>query len=246
MLTPAQTVFLVDVDNTLFDNDRFAADLNARLEQDFGAAERERYWALYAKLRGELGYADYLATLQESRAGLDGDPCLLQMSAFVLDYPFAHCLYPRALEAIAHLGTLGLPVVLSDGDIVFQPRKVMRSGIWDAVAGRVLITLHKERQLDMVQRRFPAGHYVMIDDKPQLLAAAKQALGAKVTTVFVDQGHYAADSENIAIDTAPDMSVERIGDLCALAWSDFHAATAPAGWTPTSENHPKRAFRSDP
>lgn len=226
MLIPDQVVFLFDVDNTLLDNDRFAADLSARLARDFGADGHDRYWALYAKLRDELGYADYLATLQAFRAGRDNDPHLLGMSSFLLEYPFAQRLYPRALEALAHLGTLGLPVVLTDGEVVFQPRKIQRSGIWDAVAGRVLITLHKERRLELVQRRFPAGHYVMIEDKPQLLAAMKQVLGAKLTTVFVCQGHYAAESEGMAINPAPDMTIGHIGDLCDLAMPDFHAANA--------------------
>ncbi|HUF21264.1 MAG TPA: HAD family hydrolase [Burkholderiales bacterium] len=226
MLTQAQVVFLFDVDNTLFDNDCFAADLSARLRREFGGAGHDRYWALYAKLRDELGYADYLAALQEFRAELDDDPRLLQMSAFLLEYPFAQRLYPRALEAIAHLGTLGLTAVLSDGDVVFQPRKIQLSGIWDAFAGRVLITLHKERRLELVKRRFPASHYVMIEDKPQLLAAMKQVLGAGLTTVFVRQGHYAAESGRIAINPMPDMTIGHIGDLCDLAMPDFHAVTA--------------------
>ena len=220
-------VFLLDVDNTLLDNDGFAADLDAHLAQAFGAAERERYWTLYADLRRQLGYADYLATLQQFRIGLDDDPALLRISAFLLDYPFAARLYPRALEAIAHLRTLGLPVVLSDGDVVFQPRKIQRSGIWDAVEGRVLIYLHKERMLPTMQQRFPASHYVMVDDKPQLLAAMKQALGDKLTTVFVRQGHYAA-AAGTTIDPAPDRTIEHIGDLCDhdLAW--FVADHAPS------------------
>lgn len=229
MVSPSQVVFLLDVDNTLLDNDRFAADLGARLEQGFGVAGRDRYWALYAKLRDELGNADYLGTLQAFRAGLDDDPDLLQMSNFLLEYPFAQRLYPGALEMIAHLRTLGLPVVLSDGDVVFQPRKIQRSGIWDAVDGCVLIYQQKERMLDAMQRRFPASHYVMIDDKPLLLAAMKRVMLERLTTVFVRQGHYAIESKDIAIDPAPDMTVEHIGDLRALALSDLHASTtAPA------------------
>ena len=222
MLNAGDIVFLLDVDNTLLDNDRFGADLGAHLEQAFGVAERERYWTIYNALREELGYADYLAALQKFRVGLDDDlPDLLQMSAFVLEYPFAERLYPRALEAIAHLRTLGSPVILSDGDIIFQPRKIQRSGIWDAVDGHVLIYLHKERMLDAMQRRFPASHYAMVDDKPQLLAAMKRALGGKLTTVFVRQGHYAAESANAVIDPAPDMEIERIGDLLELRLDNF-------------------------
>jgi len=228
MLSSNETVFLLDVDNTLFDNDRFGADLGNRLEQGFGVAGRQRYWTIYNALREELGYADYLWALQKFRVGLDDDlPELLQMSAFVLDYPFAARLYPRALETIAHLRTLGLPVILSDGDVVFQPRKIQRSGIWEAVDGRVLIYLHKERMLDAMQHRFPAAHYVMIDDKPQLLAAMKRILGARLTTVFVRQGHYAAESVNAAIDPLPDRAFERIGDLLDCQLPDFFVA-APA------------------
>jgi FMN phosphatase YigB (HAD superfamily) len=208
-----ETIFLLDVDNTLLDNDRFAVDLGARLERAFGAVERDRYWAIYGALRDELGYADYLGALQKFRAGLDDDPDLLQMSAFLLEYPFHKHLYPRALETIAHLRTLGLPVVLSDGDVVFQPRKIQRSGIWDAVKGRVLIYTHKERMLQEMQRRFPASHYVMIDDKPQLLAAMKRVLCAKLTTVFVRQGHYAIESVSAIIDPSPDISIGRIADV---------------------------------
>jgi len=225
VLNEDPVVFVLDVDNTLLDNDRFAADLTAQLDDAFGRAERERYWLIYAELRDRLGYADYLGALQKFRAGSDDEPALLQLSDFLLEYPFSERLYPRALATIEHLGRLGTTVILSDGDIVFQPRKIQRSGIWGAVAGRVLITLHKERRLDLVQRRFPAGHYVMIEDKPQLLAAMKQVLGARLTTVFVRQGHYAAESVGLGIDPAPDLTIEKIGDLCDVARSDFHAAT---------------------
>jgi FMN phosphatase YigB (HAD superfamily) len=229
VLSEGEVVFLLDVDNTLLDNDRFGADLGARLEQAFGADQRDRYWAIFAALREELSYADYLAALEKFRVGLDDDPDLLQMSSFMLEYPFANRLYPRALEAIAHLCTLGLPVVLSDGDVVFQPRKIQRSGIWNAVQGRVLIYVHKERALDAMRRRYPARHYVMIDDKAQLLAAMKRVLGEKLTTVFVHQGHYAAQfaaqSANAVIDPPPDLEIERIGHLLDHDLSDFLAAS---------------------
>jgi FMN phosphatase YigB (HAD superfamily) len=227
MLNASGIVFLLDVDNTLLDNDRFGADLGAHLEQAFGAAERERYWTIYNALREELGYADYLAALQKFRVGLDDDlPDLLQLSAFVLEYPFAERLYPQALDAISHLRSFGSPVILSDGDIVFQPRKIQRSGIWDAVEGRVLIYLHKERMLDAMARRFPALHYVMVDDKPQLLAMMKRALAGRLTTVFVRQGHYATESANSVIDPAPDMEIERIGDLLDLRLENFPRGTS--------------------
>src|ERR1700704_530779 len=221
MLTADEMIFLLDVDNTLLDNDRFAADLGDRLEQSFGSSERERYWAIFGRLREQLGLADYLASLQAFRAGLDDHPDLLAMSEFLLEYPFAARLFPRALEAVAHLNTLGRPVVLSDGDIVFQPRKIQRSGIWDAVGGRVMIYLHKERVLGHMQQRYPAGHYVMVDDKPNLLAAMKSILKSKLTTVFVRQGHYALAAESNSIKPAPDRVIERIGDLIDHHSSDF-------------------------
>jgi FMN phosphatase YigB (HAD superfamily) len=213
MLAGGGVVILLDVDNTLLDNDRFGADLGDRLTQLFGAAERERYWAIFAALRSELGYADYLTTLQKFRAGLEEHPQLLLMSQFMLEYPFAERLYPGALETVAHLHTLGLPVILSDGDIVFQPRKIQRAGIWRAVDGRVIVGVHKERSLDAMRRRFPATHYVMVDDKPQLLVAMKRLLGPQLTTVFVRQGHYAAESRNAVFDPAPDVCIDRIADL---------------------------------
>ncbi len=219
MLT-TEVVFLLDVDNTLLDNDRFAADLRGRLTEDFGTTECERYWTIYNDLRKQLGYADYLAALQQFRQQIDDDPKLLLISGFLLEYPFAQRFYPKTLEAIAHLRTLGLPAVLSDGDVVFQPRKIQRSGIWDALDGRVIVCMHKERSLPAMQVRFPATHHVMIDDKPQLLAAMKRVMGDNLTTVFVRQGHYAIESANTPIDPSPDRTIERIGDLCGLdlAW----------------------------
>ena len=216
-------VFLFDVDNTLLDNDHFTADLTAHLDAAFGKSERERYWAIYAELRQTLGYADYLATLQSFRKDSvkEKDSALLQMSSFMLDYPFDERLYSNALAAIQHLGLLGITAILSDGDIVFQPRKVQRSGLWDAFAGQVLITVHKEQNLAEMQERFPASHYVMIDDKPKLLTAMTKGLDDRVTTVFVRQGHYALESFATPITPAPDISIACIGDLLALQLSDF-------------------------
>ena len=221
MLTADDVVFLLDVDNTLLDNDRFAADLGERLETAFGASERARYWAIFGQLREQLGLADYLGSLQKFRTGLDDHPELLAMSEFLLEYPFTARLFPRALETVAHLRTLGMPVVLSDGDIVFQPRKIQRSGIWDAVEGRVMIYLHKERVLDHMQQRYPAKHYVMVDDKPNLLAAMKTELKHKLTTVWVRQGHYAIAPESLSVTPSPDMTIERIGDLIDHHSTDF-------------------------
>jgi FMN phosphatase YigB (HAD superfamily) len=221
VLNPQSVIFLLDVDNTLLDNDQFTKDLGDRLESSFGAAERARYWEIFGRRREALGLADYLGALQDFRPGLDDNPQLLGMSDFLLEYPFASRLFPQALEAIAHLRTLGMPVVLSDGDIVFQPRKIQRSGIWAAVEGRVLIYLHKEKMLEHMQQRYPAKHYVMVDDKANLLAAMKSALGARLTTVFVRQGHYALAAESKSAEPAPDLVIERIGDLLNHDLTDF-------------------------
>ena len=211
-------VFLLDVDNTLLDNDRIVADLRCHLESTFGAASAERYWAGFEALRSELGYADYLGALQRYRidaaenGGAD-EQRLLLMSGFLIDYPFAERLYPRALDVVHQLGAFGPTVILSDGDVVFQPRKIQRSGLWDAVSGRVLIYVHKERMLAAVQCHYPARHYVMVDDKLRLLAAMKEVMGERLTTVFPRQGHYALDAAGTARYPAADFTLERIGDL---------------------------------
>ncbi|HEX5209810.1 MAG TPA: HAD family hydrolase [Steroidobacteraceae bacterium] len=212
----APLVFLFDVDNTLLDNDAVQDDLSKHLEREFGRAQRDRYWTLFEALRAELGYADYLGALQRYRLENLDEPQLLLMSTFLVDYPFASRLYPEALEVLEHCRRFAPTVILSDGDVVFQPRKVRRSGIWDAVEGRVLIYLHKERMLDSVVRRYPASHYVMVDDKVRILAAMKSAWGASLTTIFPRQGHYARDPQQIAAYPAADVTVERIGDL--LDW----------------------------
>ena len=221
MLSSGEVVFLLDVDNTLLDNDRFATDLGDRLQRSFGAAQRDRYWDIFSRRREALGLADYLGSMQDFRAGLDDHAELLRMSEFLLEYPFTSRLFPGALEAVAHLRTLGKPVVLSDGDIIFQPRKIQRSGICSAVEGRVLIYLHKEKVLDHVQQRYPAAHYVMVDDKAKLLAAMKATLGSKLSTVFVRQGHYAFAPESAAATPAPDLVIERIAELKNLSLTDF-------------------------
>jgi len=223
----AAVVFLLDVDNTLLDNDRFGADLGATLEAAFGAGERERYWTIYEELRRESGVADYLGALQRFRTGLDNDPSLLQMSAYLLEYPFAERLYPHALETVAHLRTLGPTAILSDGDVVFQPRKIQRAGLWAALRGEVLIYVHKQQMLVAMQQRYPAAHYVMVDDKPHVLAAMKQHLGRKLTTVFVRQGHYAAAGAGEIVEPAPDLTIACIGDLRRRKLEDF-LPSAPA------------------
>jgi FMN phosphatase YigB (HAD superfamily) len=211
MATADDTVFLLDCDNTLLDNDRVQDDLRAHLASEFGAQNRDRYWKIFEELRTELGYADYLGALQRYRVDAMSEPRLLLMSAYLLDYPFAQRLYPGALDALRHLSRSGPTVILSDGDVVFQPHKIQRSGLWDAVDGRVLIYIHKEAMLDDVARRYPARHYVMVDDKPRILAAMKDAWESRLTTVFVRQGHYAMETRSTY--RSPDKTLERIGDL---------------------------------
>jgi len=207
------TVFLFDVDNTLLDNDAVQRDLSTHLEGEVGVASRVRYWEIFEELRAQLGYADYLGALQRFRLEHPEDLQLLRISFFLLEYPFAGRLYPGALAALARCRAEGLTVILSDGDVVFQPRKVQRAGLWDAVEGRVLIYLHKEKMLSDVARRYPAAHYVMIDDKLRILAAMKSLWREQLTTVFVRQGHYALDRREIAAWPAADVTVASIAAL---------------------------------
>ncbi|MGH9822719.1 MAG: HAD family hydrolase [Blastocatellia bacterium] len=214
-------VFLFDVDNTLLNNDRITQDLRRHLEREFGTESRERYFAIFEALRAELGYADYLGALQRYRLESAPDPRHLMMSSYMVDYPFANRLYPGSLDAIEHVAKWGSAAILSDGDVVFQPRKVQRSGLWEAVEGRVLIYLHKEDMLADVEARYPAKHYVMIDDKLRILAAMKKIWRGKLTTVFPRQGHYALDPKNVAAYPPADITIERIGDLVDHDFSAF-------------------------
>src|SRR5438128_7634198 len=223
-MTPSPIVFLVDVDNTLLDNDRIQNDLKRHLEREFGAACRDRYWAILEQLFSDLGYRDYLGALQRYRVEHPRDPHLLTMSSFLVDYPFANRLYPGSLDVLERFRSWGQTVILSDGDVVFQPRKVERSGIFEAVDGRVLIYIHKEHDLDDVERRHPADHYVLIDDKPRILAAVKSAWGDRVTTVLPRQGQFAHAPDASSYHPAADLTVERIGELFAYEFRDFIAA----------------------
>jgi FMN phosphatase YigB (HAD superfamily) len=209
----ASTVFLFDVDNTLLDNDAVQNDLSAHLEREVGLASRHRYWEIFEQLRAELGYADYLGALQRYRLEHQDDQLLLRISFFLLDYPFADRLYPGALAVLAHCRAFGPTVILSDGDVVFQPLKVQRAGLWKAVEERVLIYLHKERMLAAIEQHYPAEHYVMIDDKLRILAAMKEVWGERLTTVFPRQGHYAHDPREIAAWPPADVTLARIGEL---------------------------------
>lgn len=212
-----RVVVFFDVDNTLLDNDRVTKDIAARLDKTVGKRACKRYWELYEEIRAEVGYADYLAALQRFRTEDMYDPKLLHLSLFLTDYPFANRLFPGALDAVEHAGTIGEPVILTDGDVVFQPRKIFRSGLLDVFEGRALIYIHKEQELDKVEKLHPADHYVMLDDKLRILAAMKKIWGAKLTTVFIRQGHYAHEPGLAAKYPPPDMTLERISDFTALS-----------------------------
>jgi FMN phosphatase YigB (HAD superfamily) len=211
-----EIVFLLDVDNTLLDNDAVIADLRDRLTETFGRQRQRKYFEIFEQLRAELGYADYLGALQRFRLAHPHDVHLVEMSLWLVDYPFEERLFPRALDVVDHLARFGLPVVLTDGDVVFQPRKIERSGIRRAVDGRVLVYVHKEHELDDVGRRFPAAHYVLVDDKLRILTAVKAVWGEKVTTVFPRQGHYAHDPQILESSPPADVQVDRIADLLSL------------------------------
>jgi FMN phosphatase YigB (HAD superfamily) len=207
-------VFLLDVDNTLLDNDGVQANLRCHLTSEVGPERAREYWRIFEKERAELGYADYLGALQRYRAKYPRDAHVLTVSRFLIDYAFGEQLFPDALEVIERLRQqCGRVVILSDGDVVFQPLKIDRSGLAEAVSGRVLIYVHKEQELDDVEERYPAEHYVMVDDKLRILAAVKKFWGASVTTIFVRQGQYANDAKILASYSAPDISIDRIGDL---------------------------------
>ena len=221
MITPEQTVFLVDVDDTLLDNGHIQADLKRHLEREFGAASRDRYWAILEQLFNDLGYRDYLGALQRFRVEHPRDIHLLSMSSYLVDYPFANRLYPGSLDVLERFRGWARTVIFSDGDVVFQPRKVERSGISETVNGHVLIYIHKEDELDDVERRYPAGHYVLVDDKPRILAAVKKVWGDRVTTVLPRQGQFAHASDAASYHPAADLTVERIGDLLAYEFANF-------------------------
>jgi FMN phosphatase YigB (HAD superfamily) len=210
---PSDVVYLLDVDNTLLDNDAVERDLRRHVEDAFGTACQERYWEIFERLRVELGYADYLGALQRFRIEHPREPHLIEISQFLVDYPFRDRLYPGSLDVVRRLRRHGMTVILTDGDVVFQPRKVIRSGLLQEVDGHALIYIHKEQMLDDVASRYPAAHYVMVDDKRRILTSMKGAWGARLTTVFVRQGRYALDTAAVSTYPAADLTIERIGDL---------------------------------
>lgn len=217
-------VVLFDVDNTLLDNDRIAVDLTRHLDEEIGTRGERQYWAIFEELRAQLGYVDYLGALQRYRQAYPRDPHLLTLSRFLLNYPFAERLFPQACEVVRKTAEWSSPVILSDGDVVFQPRKIDRSGLYEAVEGHVLIYIHKEKELDDVEQRYPADHYVLVDDKLRILTAVKAYWGERVTTVFPRQGHYATDPEVLRTFPSADLSIDRIGDLLHIDQTTVLAA----------------------
>lgn len=212
----AKTVVLFDVDNTLLDNDQIAVDLTQHLDEEIGSRGERQYWAIFEELRTQLGYVDYLGALQRYRQEYPRDPHLLTLSRFLLNYPFAERLFPQAREVVRHVSQWAQAVILSDGDVVFQPRKIDRSGLFEVVEGHVLIYIHKENELDDVEQRYPADHYVLVDDKLRILTAVKAYWGPRVTTVFPRQGHYAKDPEVLRTFPAADLTIDRISDLLTI------------------------------
>jgi FMN phosphatase YigB (HAD superfamily) len=208
-----ETVFLFDVDNTLVDNDHVQADMASYLEREIGPERNRHYWSLFEELRAQLGYADYLGALQRYRIEFPRDFHILAVSNFLINYPFANRLYANSLDVVERCGHVGRTVIVSDGDVVFQPLKVRRSGLYEAFEGNVLIYIHKELELDDIAARYPAAHYVFVDDKLRILSAVKSVWGSRVTTVFPRQGHYALDKHEIAKYRRADVTIERIGAL---------------------------------
>ena len=227
-MTKHRVVSLFDVDNTLLDNDRVVADMMRYLDAEVGHERQQRYWAIFEDLRKELGYADYLGALQRYRVENPRDSHLLAVSSFLVNYPFANRLFPNSLDALERFRQWGPVVILSDGDVVFQPRKIERSGLQEAVDSNILIYVHKELELDDVERRYPAEHYVLVDDKVRILDAVKKSWGDRVTTVFPRQGHYARDEKEVAKYRKPDVTVERIGDLADADLAALRVATGKA------------------
>ncbi len=213
MTTADRVVFLFDVDDTLLDNDTAQNDYLDHIARHVGPHAAQRYWTIFRGLYDVLGYADYLGALQLYRLENRGEPRVHLLSSYLLDYPFADRLYPRALELLKYLQGLGQTVILTDGDAVLQPRKIERSGLGAAVGGRVRVCVHKERELDDVARFYPADHYVLVDDKLRVLSAVKKVWGSRVTTVQPLQGHYALDPEAQASYPPADITLGSVGDL---------------------------------
>jgi FMN phosphatase YigB (HAD superfamily) len=215
MTVPTSTVFLLDVDNTLLDNDAVEADLHRHLAAQLGQDRAERYWTIFEERRAALGYADYLGALQRLRGAYPHETHLLEASTYVIEYPFAQRVYAGALETLRRLNELGRSVILSDGDVVLQPHKIRRSGVWAAVDGEVLVYVHKEHELDDVERRYPADHYVIVDDKIRILDAIKRGWENRVTTVFLRQGHYATSVDSLEAYLPADLTLDHIDELVA-------------------------------
>jgi len=221
-------VFLFDVDNTLLDTDRVRSDLHDFLARQIGPQQQEHYFAIFERMRAELGYADYLGALQEYRVTHPHHTEIMHVSLYLLNYHFANRLFPRSLDVVEHANQMGKAVILSDGDVVFQPHKIENAGLWEAFNGNVLLYIHKEQELDAVAERFPADHYVMVDDKLRILDAMKREWGSRLTTVFVRQGHYAREAKNLEGYMPADVTLEQIGDFLQYDAAQLLEATKTA------------------
>ncbi len=217
-------VFLLDCDNTLLDNDALKADLDVRLRAFLGESLVERFWVVYEGVRGLRGTVDFPLTFERFREDLPDGATLERVRSIIMDYPFAEHVYPATLSTLRYLRRIGLPAIVSDGDSVYQPRKIERSKLADAVEGRVLVYVHKEEHLDEILARWPSDLYVMVDDKARILSATKERFPDRFVTVHVRQGHYGTDPERFAV--PPDVSIEHIGDLrdisLATLWRVLH------------------------
>ena len=232
----ALLVFLFDVDNTLLDNDHVIEDLKVFLKREVGPERARCYRAIFEKQRRHLGYADYLGALQRFRRDYPRDPSLLKISRYLIDYPFARRLFPQSLAVTEYVRRWGLVVLLTDGDVVFQPHKVDRSGLYQAVQGNALIYVHKERELADVEARYPAEHYILVDDKLAILTAIKKIWKSRLTTIFVRQGHYALDAGILARCPDADTSIAGIGDLLRCERGNFE---------PSDKRSPRRSAKAD-
>jgi phosphoglycolate phosphatase-like HAD superfamily hydrolase len=228
-----QLLFMIDVDNTIHDNDGVKSDMERRMLDILGPTLAARFWQLYEIVRKETEVVDFVETMRRLGEEHPGSRDVIERATNALmSWDFCARLYPHAIETIEHLKSLGLPIIVSDGDPVFQPSKILQCGITAAVDGRVLIFVHKEKHLPAVERYFNADHYVLIDDKPGILMRSKAALCDRLTTVHVLQGKYALDPK-LAVDYKPDIVAQRFSDLRFYGADAFllrrNAAAAAAG-----------------
>ncbi|MGI8644014.1 MAG: HAD family hydrolase [Thermomicrobiales bacterium] len=213
---------LLDVDNTLLDNDAAKSELDRRIRDHLGDPRADIFWQAYEAVRAETSVVSYPCTLanfwheSDSTASIETRS---ELADLVMEFPYAEFLYPGAMDAIAHLRQFGRVAILSDGDPAYQPSKIARAGIVQAVDGYVLVYGHKEEHLDEITAAFPADHYLLVEDKPENLTKVRAGLdGAPFTGILVRQGKYAGVA---GADAAADITLDQVGDLCTLDLSDL-------------------------